>query len=156
MTDDVKRTWGPLAYLRGAVKVIPDLTHYRTRIRLDDQEFVEVPAVNVIVANGKTAGGGTVVAPTADPCDGLLDVVVVHAGTNFALAGVAARLLAGDYTNSDIVSHDKVRSAEIHSEPGMWFNVDGELLTQKPVRFRVIPASIRVIVGPTFGAMDQK
>src|SRR5690606_40733984 len=109
-----------------------------------------VSALNVIIANARTAGGGTVVAPTANPEDGLLDVVVVHDGSLGDLAGVAARLLAGDYTESDIVSHRRAGRVTVTATPGMWFNVDGELMTNEPLSVRVMPSALRVLVGPDY------
>jgi len=153
MTDELKATWGPLAYVRGAAKVVADLTQYQTTVRYDGGPAKRVSALNVIVANARTAGGGTVVAPPANPEDGLLDVVVVHAGTTLEMAGVAARLLAGDYTNSDIVSHRLAKRVEVASTPGMWFNVDGELLTNEPLTFEVVPGALRVVVGDGYSAV---
>jgi diacylglycerol kinase (ATP) len=150
MTDAMKKTWGPLAYLRGAIKVVPDLTRYHTNIRYDGRATERVQALNIIVANGRTAGGGTVVAPDANPQDGLLDVVIVRGGTALELAGVAARLLAGDYTNSDLVAHRQARRVHVRSKPGMWFNVDGELITNEPLTFSVEAHALRVIVGPNY------
>lgn len=147
ITDAIKTRWGPLAYLRGAIGVIPDLTKYKTSIRYDGKARQPIHALNIIVANGRTAGGGTVVAPGADPGDGWLDVVIVRTGTALELAGVAARLLAGDYTNSDVVTHRRVRRVHVESEPGMWFNIDGELITNRPIAFSVVPGAIDVIVG---------
>lgn len=147
MTDQIKSRWGPLAYLRGAIGVLPDLTNYKTCVRYDGRAKQPVQALNIIVANGRTTGGGTVVAPHADPSDGLLDVVIVRTGTTLELAGVAARLIAGDYTNSDVVTHQRVRRVEVESTPGMWFNIDGELTTNQPITFAVVPRAIRVIVG---------
>ena len=132
------------------MKVLPDLTKYRTEIRYDGKAWESVPALNVIVANGRTAGGGTVVAPMANPEDGLLDVVIVRTGTMLQLSGVAARLLAGNYVESDIVTHQRARRVEIKSEPGMWFNVDGELITREPVVFFVEPQALQVVVGPEY------
>jgi len=150
MTDELKQTWGPLAYLRGAVKVVPDLTHYRTKMRIGTRPAMQIGAINIIVANGRTAGGGVAVAPTADLEDGALDVVTVRAGTALELAGVAARLIAGDYTNSDIVDHVRTKRVEIDSRPGMWFNVDGELLTNSKISFTVVPGALRVLTGPDY------
>jgi diacylglycerol kinase (ATP) len=152
MTDEMKSTWGPLAYLRGAAKVVADLTQYETSVRYDDGPAKRVSALNVIVANARTAGGGTVVAPPANPEDGLLDVVIVHAGTTLEMAGVAARLLAGDYTNSEIVTHRMAKRVAVASTPGMWFNVDGELLTNEPLTFEVVPGALRVVVGDEYTA----
>lgn len=150
LTATTKSTWGPLAYLQGALRTLPDLTAYRTYIRLDDGELKMIDAYNVIIANARTAGGGTVVAPRADPEDGLLDVVIVHQGSAVDIAGVAARLLAGDYTDSDIVSHACAKRIVLFSRPGMWFNVDGDLLTNGPIEFNVVPQALRVVVGETY------
>ena len=152
MTDQIKQTWGPLAYLRGAVKVLPDLTRYHTTIRIDGRAPQRIGAMNVIVANGRTAGGGTVVAPHANPEDGLLDVVIVRSGSMLELTGVAARLIAGDYTTSDLVAHERARRVEVWSKPGMWFNVDGELLSKQRTVFSALPRAVRVVVGPEYRA----
>jgi diacylglycerol kinase (ATP) len=155
MTDELKQTWGPFAYLRGAMKVLPDLTQYRTTLRYGGKPPQAVRAMNIIVANGRTAGGGVVVAPQANPEDGLLDVVIVRAGTALELTGVAARLLAGDYTASDLVTHARATRVEVDSQPGMWFNVDGELLTNERIAFSIVPRAIRVIVGPQYAAQPE-
>ncbi|AKT43333.1 diacylglycerol/lipid kinase family protein [Chondromyces crocatus] len=148
MTDEMKSTWGPLAYVRGAVGVLPDLTSYQTSLAWDDGEFERVEALNVVVANGRTCAGGIRVAPEADPSDGLLDVVVVRHGSLLDLASVATRLLAGDYLGCEEVSLRRVRRIRITSEPGMWFNIDGELIGNAPVSFEVVPGAISVLVPP--------
>jgi diacylglycerol kinase (ATP) len=89
LTDDVKAWWGPLAYLRGAANVLPNLTDYDTTLRLDDGPARRVEALNVLVANGRTAAGGFRVAPRANPEDGLLDVVTVRYAPLLDLTGVA-------------------------------------------------------------------
>jgi diacylglycerol kinase (ATP) len=155
LTDELKSRWGPLAYLRGAVKVLPDLTKYSTTIRYDGSAPQPVHAMNVIVANGRTAGGGTIVAAQADPTDGLLDIVIVRTGTVLELTGVAARLLAGDYTTSDLVTHRRAKRVQIESTPGMWFNIDGELITNEPVTFSVVPGALNVVVGKDFKATPE-
>jgi diacylglycerol kinase (ATP) len=75
MTSERKRRWGPLAYVWTALQVLPDIESYRTRLWLDGGPLLEIDALNVIVANGRTVGGGRAVAPLANPEDGLLDVV---------------------------------------------------------------------------------
>ncbi|MBC8105168.1 MAG: diacylglycerol kinase family lipid kinase [Anaerolineae bacterium] len=147
MTDEIKSRWGPLAYLRGAIGILPDLTKYQTSVRYDGKAKQPVHALNIIVANGRSAGGGILIAPQADPSDGLLDVVIVRSGTTLELAAVAARLLGGDYTNSDVVTHERVKRVEVESTPGMWFNIDGELITNEPISFTIVPSALEVIVG---------
>ncbi len=150
LSDEMKAWWGPLAYLRGAVTVLPNLTDYRTTIRLDDGPAETVEVLNVLVANGRTAAGGLRVAPLADPEDGLLDLVTVGYAPLLDLSGVAARLLAGDYLASDCVTHRRGRRLHVASTPGMWFSIDGELLPNEPVTFTVWPRALRVVVGPGY------
>lgn len=150
MTDELKETWGPLAYLIGAVKALPDLEGYETRIAWDEGPLEIIDALNVVVANGRTAAGGRPAAPRANPEDGLLDVVVIRNGSGAELAALAATALAGDYLESDLVVHERVRRLRVESRPGMWFNVDGELFTKEPVHFEALPGALRVVVGPGY------
>jgi diacylglycerol kinase (ATP) len=150
LTDELKATWGPLAYLLGAIRVVPDLTGYHTTIAWEDGPVERVEALNIVVANGRTVAGGFRVAPLANPEDGLLDIIIVRYGDALDLAGVAARLLTGNYLNSDQVLHRRARRAHIASRPGMWFNVDGELFTNQPAVFTVLPQVLRVVVGPGY------
>jgi diacylglycerol kinase (ATP) len=152
LTDDLKATWGPLAYLLGAARIVPDLTGYNTTIAWEDGPVERVEALNIVVANGRTCAGGFQVAPLANPEDGLLDVVIVRYGDVLDLAGVATRLLSGNYLASDQVMDRRARSVHIASQPGMWFNVDGELFSNQPIAFTVLPQALRVIVGPEYVA----
>jgi diacylglycerol kinase (ATP) len=152
LTDDVKAWWGPLAYLRGAVNVLPNLTDYRTTLRLDDGVVERIDAFNVIVANARFAGAGLPVAPCANPEDGLLDVITVSYGPVLDLTVVGARLLAGDYLSSDYVVLHRARRVEIASSPKMWFSIDGELMNDQPVTFTVRPRALRVVVGAEYVA----
>ncbi|MGK3964527.1 diacylglycerol kinase family protein [Sorangium sp. So ce118] len=155
LTDEMKAAWGPLAYVRGAMKVLPDLTGYETTIAWDDQEFERVEALNVIVANGRTCAGGMRVASGASMEDGLLDVVIVRYASLLDLAAVAARLLAGTYLNSDEVTHRRASRVRIAAKPGMWFNVDGELVSNEPISFSVEHRALRVVVGPGYAAAGE-
>ena len=153
MTAELKATWGPLAYLVGAVKALPGIERYDTRMAWDGGPEERVAAYNVVVANARTAGGGKPVAPRANPEDGLLDVVVVRAGAD--LVRLAARVMAGDYLDDDDIVFNRVASLRVRSSPGMWFNVDGELRTNAPVTFEAVPRALRVSVGPGYRAEPE-
>jgi diacylglycerol kinase (ATP) len=156
LTGEVKATWGPLAFLVGAAQVLPDLQQYETHVAFDDGPRERVDAFNIVIANGRTAAGGRRVAPTANPCDGRLDVVIVRWGAPSELAEVGTRLMAGNYLESERVMHRRVRSVKVTSTPGMWFNVDGELVTNQPVTVRVLPRHQRIVVGSDFAAQPSQ
>src|SRR5207248_828023 len=85
---------------------------------LDGGPAERVEALNIIVANGRYAAGGWRVASRANPEDGLLDVVVVRDGPLLDLTAVAARLVAGDYLDSDAVRHARARRVRVAAARG--------------------------------------
>jgi diacylglycerol kinase (ATP) len=147
---DLKERWGPLAYVVGAVETAREIKPYEVSVQLDHEPAEIVRALAVLVANGRTCAGGVRVAPLADPEDGLLDIVIIRHGTILELTGLAARVASGTILESPHVLHRRGRRARIESVPPMWFNVDGELLTQEPLVFTVEPRRIRVVVGPEY------
>jgi diacylglycerol kinase (ATP) len=150
LTDDMKQRWGPFVYLRGAVDVLSSLVTFDTRLRFDDGQEEIVPALNVVVANGRTSGGGLQAAPHANPEDGLLDVIVVLDGSPIDLAVLAAKFVVSDYVQSDLVIFRRARQVSIASKPALRFSADGDWITEQPVTFEVLPAALPVTVGPEY------
>lgn len=146
VTPERKESWGPLAYLRGALDVLPDPEVYRAEMELADGEVLELDVVNVVVTNGRTVAGGIPVAPGARLDDGLLDVVAVRAAPLAALAGFASLCLVGRHMDHDLVVHRRTTGVTIRSRPRMTFNLDGELGAAGPLTYRVVPGAVRCMV----------
>ena len=145
--DGLKKRWGPLAYLIAGLETLPTATVYHLRLRRDDGPEETLAVHSLVVATGRTAGGGGPVAPMANPEDGRLDVVVVREATVAARAALAARAAVGDYLQSDLVETWRVRRLHVESEPCMKFAVDGEMKAETPVTFEAVPRALRVVVG---------
>ena len=150
ITPQMKRRWGPFAYLKSAASQLRDREEYHTRIKWDDGAVEVVDAVNVLVANGRTVAGGLRVAPEASLEDGALQVVVLRAGSLVELAGMAARMLTGSLLDSKHVISRPARSLHIESTPPMAFSVDGESFCEYCVDVRVVPDALRAVVGPNY------
>jgi diacylglycerol kinase (ATP) len=147
LTGAIKRSWGPLAYVRCAAAAFPDLRAYRTSVRFSPRETSALDLYNVVIANGRYVAGGLPIAPTADPSDGLLDVILIPKRPAAEIAMLAARMLVGKHLRSDAVIFRRVPKIAIRSRPGMWFNVDGELVGNEPAVFEVIPRALQFVVG---------
>lgn len=156
MNDGMKDRWGPMAYLFGALNALPDMTDYDTHIVYDNGPDEVIEAINIIVANGRTVAGGKQVAPLANPEDGLLDIVIVKAATMLQLTGVTRRLLAGSYLDSPHVLLRHAKRLHVASRPGMWFNVDGELLTDQSITFTVEEGRLPIVVGAEYLAVPDE
>lgn len=147
LTSQMKKIWGPFAYLRSAAAAFSDLHSYRTRVRFGTREPRSYDLYNAIVANGRYVAGGWPIAPKADPSDGLLDVILIKKAPAAELALLAAKMMLRKHLDSDSVIFRRVRSVSISSKPGMWFNVDGELVGNEPAKFEVIPRALQFVVG---------
>ncbi len=142
----IKSFWGPLAYLRAAIEVIPELSPYQVRLTLDDHEALELEAINLVVANARFIAAGIPIAPWAEIDDGKLDVVVFRACPLQRLARVTAQTLAGRHLDDSCpeAMFYRARAVEVVCEPAMPFNVDGELLEPQQARFEILPGALRL------------
>jgi diacylglycerol kinase (ATP) len=145
LTPQMKKTWGPLAYLRGAAAALAELRAYRTTLAFDNSESLMLDLYNVVVANGRYVGGGTLIAPEASVDDGLLDVVLIPQRPATELALLAAQVAMGAHLTSDAIVFRRAAKLTVNSKPGMWFNVDGELVGNEPARFEILPRALRFI-----------
>lgn len=150
VTGELKGFWGPLAYLRGALGTVIDPPRHRLTVRFDGGPAEVFDALNLVVANGRTAAGGLSVAPRANPEDGLLDVVIVRSGDTLDLSIVAARLMEGDYLDEANVLHRRARRVEIASDPPLPVSIDGEPAEGPRFVFEVVPRALRFVVGPGY------
>lgn len=146
LTDELKQTWGPLAYLRSAVEALPDLSNYRTTVAFDDEPPYELNVYNVVVANARFVAGGIPIAPRAEPDDGLFDVMLVPVASLAQLALLVPQIMLGQHADSELLIFRRARKLQIDSRPRMWFNADGELISNEPATFTVLPRALRVIV----------
>jgi diacylglycerol kinase (ATP) len=146
LTPEIKKTWGPLAYLRSAAAALPELRSYRTTIVLDDGAPFQANLYNAIIANGRFVAGGTEVAPEAVADDGLLDLILVLRKPVSEIAVVIAQMLAGKHLGNHAIVFQRAKKILVSSNPGMWFNVDGELVGNEPALFEALPRALRFVV----------
>jgi diacylglycerol kinase (ATP) len=146
ITPEIKRSWGPLAYMRGAAAALPKLHAYKTRIALDESKEFSSVLYNVVVANGRFVAGGLPIAPEADPGDGLLDLVLVPEQSAAELAILAAEIMLGKHLSGKLALVRRARKITVRSRPGMWFNVDGEFVGSAPAEFQILPRALHFVV----------
>ena len=147
LTPEMKKTWGPLAYLRGAAAALPKLRAYRTTLFLDNAESLTLSLYDVVIANGRYVGSGTQIAPDASIDDGLLDIVLIPKRSPAELAVLAARVALGNHLSSPAIVFRRAAKITVNSRPRMWFNVDGELVGNVPAEFEVLPRALQFVVA---------
>ena len=132
---------------RFAAAAIAALGSYKNRtvlLRLDEREM----AINsnlVVVANGRFAGGGMMLAPHAELDDGLLDVIVTDNVTRLDVITELPRIQRGAHLKNPKVTEMRARQVSINSEEPMAIDLDGEMVGFTPARLRVLPSAIRFL-----------
>ena len=102
---------------------------------------------NVIVANGRHVAGGIPIAPEAIVDDGLLDIVIIPERPAGQLALLMGQILMGEHLKNEAIVFRRAAKLAVNSHPGIWFNVDGELVGNEPALFEVMPRALRFVVG---------
>jgi len=104
------------------------------------------PATSIAVANGPRFGGGMLMAPGAQPDDGLLDVVVIGDITKVDLALTIHKLYRGTHLSHPKVSVHRGREVLIDTPVPVPLELDGEHPGHSPLHVWVEPAALRVVV----------
>jgi diacylglycerol kinase (ATP) len=141
----LKRILGPLAYTIGAVRAGLRARPVVCRIACDGIEIFDGDAWQVTVACTGAFGGGAEV--DADPHDGMLDVVVIEARSRTRLVLHAYGLRAGRIERHRGVISAEGRVVEVQTDGETGFNIDGELVEARRLRFTVEPRAFEVVVG---------
>lgn len=150
---------GALAYPLGAILAGVGAQGFEGEVEVDGQRVrpSDTDAVlMVLVLSGRTIGGGHAFVPDADPCDGLLDVVVCQATGAAARGAFGLAVTRGTHLDRDDVAAARGRTVRVRGADLSW-NVDGELWVDRPIddlTVRVRPGALRLVVadGPATGA----
>lgn len=148
-SEGMKDGLGPLAYPAGALVAGLQEEGWRLTVTVDGEPIHagdDDRLLMVAIANGRTIGGGAPLAPSAEPDDGRLDVVVVGAVGPAARTAFAAALRDGRHLEREDVTHRRGEEVRISGEP-VRFNADGEVSDPVPERtYRLRRAAWRVRV----------
>jgi YegS/Rv2252/BmrU family lipid kinase len=130
------------------ISLVLTIGPYRNKnVTLDVDEAKEEQRVfTIVVNNGRYFGGGMKVAPNADPCDGLLDVVIVGDMGKMQVLWNFPRIYRGTHINHPKVSARWAKRVEVESAERMLLQLDGELVGEAPASFQVLPAALTVAI----------
>ena len=125
------------------------LDRYRLRpveVRLDDRIHKKITSNLVVIANGRFAGGGMMLAPHAELDDGLLDVILTDGATRFDVIRELPRISRGGHLKNPKVTEMRAREVSITSDGPMAIDIDGEVGGYTPARMTILPSAVRFII----------
>lgn len=110
-----------------------------------DQREMEINSNLIVVANGRFAGGGMMLAPHAELDDGLLDVIVTDGATRLDVILELPRIQRGAHLKSPKVTEMRAREVSIDTKEPMAIDLDGEMAGFTPAHLSVLPSAIRFL-----------
>lgn len=145
-----KRFSGTAVYVLAMLRQLAVFRPRRVRLVLDGQELVEKVWL-VAVANASYFGGGMKVAPDANPCDGLADVIVVTDVSIARFLRLFPRVYKGTHVFDKAVRVYRAKEVSLFSDNKMSIQADGEILGYAPFTVYIKEKCVRVKV-PSPGA----
>jgi diacylglycerol kinase (ATP) len=139
----LKHRLGAPSYAFGAVRAAATAHPLHVTVRVDGRLGFEGRCWQAIVAAGGAFGGGSGVEE-ADPADGVLDVVILPAGSRLGLARRAWGLRTQRIARQRGVEHMRGRVVEVAGATEV--NVDGELHPGGLERVTVEPRAFELLV----------
>jgi diacylglycerol kinase (ATP) len=115
-------------------------------LSFNDQKITR-RALLVSIANSNQFGYNMIIAPTAKPDDGLLDIVILKKFPLGEIPRMIGLLFTGKIDQSSYIESFKTTEVFITRKRGKRVNIDGEAIKMgKEIFIRIQPAAIKVIV----------
>jgi diacylglycerol kinase (ATP) len=140
---------GKAAFVLGTLRAMLVYKDAPVRVSVDGKVCLEAPIFNVALANGRYFGGGMMIAPDADPSDGLLDVVALHDLSRVQSIALAQHIYKGSHPGEPgvTVARGKIVEAEpLVESREVLVDMDGETPGRLPLRAELAPGALRLRV----------
>jgi YegS/Rv2252/BmrU family lipid kinase len=137
-----KRSFGPLSYLISAVQVA---SRTPPVLRIESEDASTDEGSFVLVGNGRLYGGRFPFFKQALMDDGLLDVIVFKRLNYLDIIRYLQDVVFTPQISSPEVEYFKTKRLRVSSEETVPVEIDGELVGNCPVEFRIRAGGLRVL-----------
>ena len=150
LTPETKQRWGALAYSVTAVRTLARTHRFRAEIRWPGGTR-HSRTIQVVVGNGRYYGSALPVAEDASIEDSRLDLYSLEVRHWWQLLTLAPSLARGQHGKKRSVEALRAEEFQIETAAPMDINLDGEIRSQTPATFRVMPRALDVYAPSTRG-----
>jgi diacylglycerol kinase (ATP) len=141
-----KALGGKATFFYALVRVFLEWQNTLVRVELEGGERREARMHDVIVANGRWHGGAMMLAPQAEPDDGLFDVVLIGDINKRDFVTTSPKIYKGTYLAHPKIDLLRARAVTVDAPERLPIELDGEQVGTTPARFEVVPRALRVRV----------
>ena len=146
-THSKKRLGGKATFYIATLKALRAYTPARVKLHIDGREIGEYTITNILVCNGRYAGGGMMFAPDALVGDGLFDVVIMKHKSILNTVTLSSAIYAGKHIESptvEVYRGARVTAKTLTDDPA-WLDIDGEAPGTLPAEFRMHHHAVRLL-----------
>ena len=136
------RWHGTLPYLAAVLETVGTYRPVPATIEAAGRRVWSGLLTMAVVANGACYGGGMRIAPSADPADGVLDLVVIGDVGRFELVNWLPTIYRGTHVRNPKVAVRRERVVVIQA--ALPVHADGEAAGRAPVTISVLPGALRL------------
>ncbi|HXE76329.1 MAG TPA: diacylglycerol kinase family protein [Candidatus Xenobia bacterium] len=137
---------GPLGYWLGVLACLARLERRAFPLRVDDDpEYDRRRCLFLSFNNSSYTGGHMLIAPQADPADGLIEYVYWGPIGRLGLVANLRGLYDGSHIEHPLAERRGVRQVEFELDGPVNIMVDGEVMTAHPLRLDVLPRALTVV-----------
>lgn len=148
MASRLPRQLGSLSYVLGAIYGFAVTRPASARLVFDGDGSIEVDnLLAVAVCNGRSFGGGIVIAPDAEADDGLFDIVAVRNANLLDLLANLPKLKRGTLRDHPALTRWRAAGVRVERTGLGPIDLDGELWGAVPVTYTIEPRALTWI-GP--------
>ena len=141
------KRWGELGYILGVFTRLAGLKHLAFPHRHENSnEWDRRPCLFLSFSNSKFTGGKMMIAPKADPTDGMIEYVRWSAVGRLQLLSLFPRLFTGTHIDHPLASRAAVRRVDLDLSEPVNVMVDGEILRLQCQSIEILPGALDVIV----------
>jgi YegS/Rv2252/BmrU family lipid kinase len=147
LTNRLFKPLGHLGYLLGVFVRVVQLRRRSFALRCDDdQEWDERRSLFLTFNNSKYTGGTMLIAPHADPTDGLIEFVRWGPIGRLGLLRTLPRLYDGTHIKHPLASRRAVRHVEFNAAVPVDVMIDGEIATLECRSLDILPAAVEIYI----------
>lgn len=145
LTEDVKKHWGVLSYLKAFVAALARVKQFKANLSVDGVHYRQ-RSIQMAIGNGRYYGGGNVVDEKTRIDDGKLSLYSLRPQTVWELLTLAPLLRDGRQRYNNRVFNVQARQIDINTgRKRMAIHADGEPVAHTPAKFYVLPRALEVL-----------
>jgi diacylglycerol kinase (ATP) len=147
LTNRIFKAFGHLGYLLGVFVRVVQLRRRAFALRCDDDsEWDQRRSLFLTFNNSKYTGGTMLIAPNADPADGLIEFVRWGPIGRLGLLRMLPRLYDGTHIKHPLASRRAVRHVEFKVGAPVDVMIDGEVAALECRSLDILPAAVEIYI----------